>query len=122
MKRVYVRDDEMAVMTLRSDYHIVLGHRLNASTEVPVDPLIYTIGSDGRRIIVLHLLLHSYTIIVPNLPSWGMVEVVCTHFNRYTRGEKLTLYWDVSMHVLASLLLHPSNHSRLCSVILEWLG
>lgn len=36
-------------MTLRSDYHIVLGHKLNGPTEVPVDPFIYTIGSDGAR-------------------------------------------------------------------------
>ena len=47
VKRVYVQDDEVMAMTLRSDYHIVLGHKLNGPTEVPVGPFIYTIGSDG---------------------------------------------------------------------------
>jgi len=47
VKRVYVRGDEVVAMTLRSDYHIVLGHKLNGPTEVPVDPYVYTSGSDG---------------------------------------------------------------------------
>ncbi|NLF78907.1 MAG: recombinase family protein [Chloroflexi bacterium] len=49
VKRAYVRGDEVVAMTLRSDYHIVLGHKLNGPTEVPVDPYVYTSGSDGRR-------------------------------------------------------------------------
>ena len=49
VKRVYVQEDEVVAMTLRSDYHIVLGHKLNGPTEVPVDPFIYTSGSDGIR-------------------------------------------------------------------------
>jgi hypothetical protein len=48
VKRVYVRDDEVVAMTLRSNYHIVLGHKLNGPTEVPVDPYVYTSGSDGH--------------------------------------------------------------------------
>jgi hypothetical protein len=55
VKRAYVRDDEVVAMTLRSDYHIVLGHKLNGPTEVPVDPYVYTNGSDGRRILLFHL-------------------------------------------------------------------
>jgi len=47
VKRVYVRGEEVVAMTLRSDYHIVLGHKLNGPTEVPVDPYVYTSGSDG---------------------------------------------------------------------------
>ena len=49
VKRVYVRDDEVVAMTLRSDYHIVLGHKLNGATQVPVDPYVYTSRSDGHR-------------------------------------------------------------------------
>ncbi len=52
VKRVYVRGDEVVAMTLRSDYHIVLGHKLNGPTEVPVDPYVYTSGSDGHRPLV----------------------------------------------------------------------
>lgn len=47
VKRVYVSGDEVVAMTLRSDYHIVLGHKLNGPTEVPVDPYVYSSGSDG---------------------------------------------------------------------------
>ena len=49
VKRVYVSGEEVVAMTLRSDYHIVLGHKLNGPTEVPVDPYVYTSGSDGIR-------------------------------------------------------------------------
>ena len=49
VKRVYVLDEEIVAMTLRSDYHVVLGHKLNGPTEVSVDPFIYTNGSDGIR-------------------------------------------------------------------------
>jgi hypothetical protein len=38
VKRVYVSGEEVVAMTLRSDYHIVLGHKLNGPTKVPVDP------------------------------------------------------------------------------------
>lgn len=49
-----MRGDDMAAMTLRSDYHIVLGHKLNGPTEVSVDPYVYTGRSDGRRILLSH--------------------------------------------------------------------
>src|SRR5690606_17972996 len=49
VERVYVRDDKVVAMTLRSNYHIVLGHNTNGPTEVPVDPFLYTDGSDGDR-------------------------------------------------------------------------
>jgi hypothetical protein len=52
VKRVYVSGEEVVAMTLRSDYHIVLGHKLNGPTEVPVDPYVYTSGSDGHRPLV----------------------------------------------------------------------
>ncbi|MGQ9851564.1 MAG: recombinase family protein, partial [Aggregatilineaceae bacterium] len=52
VKRVYVRDRQVVAMTLRADYHIVLGHKLNGPTEVPVDPYMYTNGSDGHRLLV----------------------------------------------------------------------
>jgi hypothetical protein len=49
VKRVYILDEEIVAMTLRSDYHVVLGHKLNGPTEVSVDPFVYTHGSDGDR-------------------------------------------------------------------------
>jgi hypothetical protein len=49
VKRLYVRDHEVVAMTLRSDDHIVLGHKLNGPTQVPVDPYVSTSGSDRAR-------------------------------------------------------------------------
>ena len=49
VKRVYVLDEEIVAVTLPSDYHVVLGHKLNGPTEVSVDPYLYTSGSDGIR-------------------------------------------------------------------------
>ena len=34
-------------MTLRSNYHLVLGHKTNGPTYHEVDPLLYRSGSDG---------------------------------------------------------------------------
>lgn len=59
-------------MTLRSDYHIVLGHKLNGPTEVPVDPFIYTSGSDG------HGTLGGYVLFAVNSDYRRLVEAVFT--------------------------------------------
>jgi len=48
VKRVYVEDEQVVAMTLRSDYHIVLGHNGNGPTQAQVDPFVYTSGSDGH--------------------------------------------------------------------------
>ena len=48
VERVYVRDDKLVAMTLRSNYHLVLGHNANGPTYHKVDPL-YAHGSDGVR-------------------------------------------------------------------------
>ncbi len=44
---MYVEGEYVVAMTLKSDYHIVLGHKMNGSTEMTVDPYLYTSGSDG---------------------------------------------------------------------------
>jgi hypothetical protein len=49
VERVYVNDERIVAMTLRSNYHIVLGHNVNGPTQVEVDPFLYTNGSDGPR-------------------------------------------------------------------------
>jgi hypothetical protein len=36
-------------MTLRSNYHLVLGHNTNGPTEFAADPFVYTDGDDGTR-------------------------------------------------------------------------
>jgi len=46
VERVYVRDERVVAMTLRSNYHLVLGHNINGPTYHQVDPL-YAHGSDG---------------------------------------------------------------------------
>ncbi len=48
MERVYVKDKKVVAMTLRSNYHLVLGHNINGPTYQKVDPL-YTCGNDGIR-------------------------------------------------------------------------
>jgi hypothetical protein len=46
VERVYVQDDKIVAMTLRSNYHLVLNHKANGPTYFEVDPL-YAHGSDG---------------------------------------------------------------------------
>jgi hypothetical protein len=48
VERAYVRDDMVVAMTLRSNFHLVLGHNVNGPTYLQVDPL-YSYGSDGYR-------------------------------------------------------------------------
>jgi hypothetical protein len=47
VERVYVRDESVVAVTLKANYHVVLGHKMNGPTEMPVDPFVYTCGSDG---------------------------------------------------------------------------
>jgi hypothetical protein len=47
VERVYVDGEDVVAMTLRSNYHLVLGHNINGPTEFTVDPFVYTCGSDG---------------------------------------------------------------------------
>ena len=48
-ERVYIDGEAAMTMTLRSNYHLVLGHNVNGPTEFTVDPFVYTCGSDGIR-------------------------------------------------------------------------
>lgn len=41
VERVYVEDDVVVAMTLKSDYHIVLAHKTNEPTSMEVDPHIH---------------------------------------------------------------------------------
>ncbi len=56
VERVYIQDEEVVAMTLKSNCHLVLGHNVNGPTEYTVDPFLdsiaplnerYTSGSDG---------------------------------------------------------------------------
>lgn len=47
VERVYVEDKTVVAMTLRSNCHLVLGHKVNEPTEYTVDPFLYQSGSDG---------------------------------------------------------------------------
>ena len=49
VERVYVQDDRVVAMTLRSNYHLVLNHKTEGPTEFTVDPAFVTCGSDGGR-------------------------------------------------------------------------
>ncbi len=40
VERVYVQGKEIVAMTLRSNCHLVLGHKINGPTEYTVDPFI----------------------------------------------------------------------------------
>lgn len=46
VERVYVEEKRVVAMTLQSNCHLVLGHKVNGPTRFQVDPL-YTCGSDG---------------------------------------------------------------------------
>ncbi|MCB9140449.1 MAG: recombinase family protein [Caldilineaceae bacterium] len=46
VERVYVQDKKVVAMTLRSNCHLVLGHKMNEPTEYTVDPFITGINSD----------------------------------------------------------------------------
>ena len=45
--RVHIDGEAVVAMTLRSNYQLVLGHKVNGPTEATVDPLVYMSGSDG---------------------------------------------------------------------------
>jgi site-specific DNA recombinase len=49
VERVYVEGKVVVAMTLKADYHIVLGHKQNEPTEVSADSSLYTCGADGAR-------------------------------------------------------------------------
>ena len=49
VERVYVEDDRVVAMTLRSNYHLVLNHKTNEPTEFSVDSRLFAGGSDGGR-------------------------------------------------------------------------
>jgi hypothetical protein len=38
VERVYIDGEEVVAMTLRSNYHLVLGHNANGPTEFTADP------------------------------------------------------------------------------------
>ena len=47
VERVYVRDEFVVAMTLKADYHVVLGNKANEPTTLSVDSSEYTCGDDG---------------------------------------------------------------------------
>jgi hypothetical protein len=49
VERAYMDEDKVVKMTLKSNYHLVLGHNANGPTEYTVDPSLYACGSDGGR-------------------------------------------------------------------------
>ncbi|UCC53873.1 MAG: hypothetical protein JSV68_07850, partial [Anaerolineaceae bacterium] len=65
VERVYVEDERVIAMTLRSNYHLILNDKTNGPTELSIDPLVSTRGSeDGpltRKIMVV-LFLPRYIV------------------------------------------------------------
>jgi len=61
VERVYVHDEKVVAMTLRSNYHLVLNHKTNEPTEFTVDSSFVTSGSDGcgaltcKKLVVIFL-------------------------------------------------------------------
>ena len=51
VEHAYINEDQIVAM--KSNYHLVSGHKLNEPTEYMVDSSLY--GSDGSRIRLLHL-------------------------------------------------------------------
>ena len=51
VERVYVEDDRVVAMTLRSNYHLVLNHNANEPTEFSIDSSLSAGGSDGTHFV-----------------------------------------------------------------------
>jgi hypothetical protein len=68
VERVYVRDEKVVAMTLRSNYHLVLGHNVNGPTYHEVDPL-YSYGSDGLG----HRSGHRCVVWIPYHKTYGLL-------------------------------------------------
>ena len=52
VERIYAKDDEVVAMTLRSNFHLVLGHKMNEPTDFSIGSSpggVYTCGPDGAR-------------------------------------------------------------------------
>jgi hypothetical protein len=49
VEKVYIQDENVVAMTLRSNYHLVLNHKANEPTAFTVDSSLSTCGSDGGR-------------------------------------------------------------------------
>ena len=52
VERIYIQDDHVVAMTLRSNYHLVLNHKTNKPTFYEVDPFSYMDGSDELRSLI----------------------------------------------------------------------
>lgn len=49
VERGYIDKDAVVKMTLKSNYHLVLGHNAKGPTKYSVDPSLHADGSDGSR-------------------------------------------------------------------------
>ncbi len=61
VERVYVQDEQVVAMTLKANYHFVLGENAKGPTAVSVDPSVYTCGSDGGRSLTGYAILPRKT-------------------------------------------------------------
>ena len=50
VERVYAKDDEVVAMTLRSNFHLVLGHKMNEPTDFSLAHLVALIPRRARRV------------------------------------------------------------------------
>ena len=79
VERVYVQDDRVVAMTLRSNYHLVLNHKTEGPTEFTVSPSLVTYGSDGGRP------LTCIKLVVVFLPRYiGPNSPTCAGINQQT--------------------------------------
>ena len=52
VERIYAKDEQVVAMTLRSNFHLVLGHKMNEPTDFSIGSLPggeYLGGPDGAR-------------------------------------------------------------------------
>ena len=49
VERVYVQDEAVVALTMKADYHVVLGDNAKEPTTIPIDSSLYTFGDDGIR-------------------------------------------------------------------------
>ena len=98
VERAYVRDSKLVAMTLRSNYHLVLGHNTNGPTYHKVDPLWFSSGSDGIRVITCTILVSRWCLFL--ITSKQSVIFALRKQRVFVKGAIISGLFDVASHNL----------------------
>ncbi len=86
VERVYVYDDRVVAMTLRSNYHLVLNHKTNEPTEFSVGSFLSASGSDGLG----YLSGHRCIVLPSSINSPVFIRYLLKHYKiEHPTGQKM---------------------------------